>query len=62
MTVARPGTLATSHLASYVPDPHRYDELLDTDGTIRAHWRPLRAAAAGTERWTSRGGWSSKMA
>ena len=49
MTVARPGTLATSHLASYVPDPHRYDELLDTDGTIRAHWRPLLAAAAGTD-------------
>ena len=49
MTAARPGTVATSHLASYVPDKHRYDELLDSDGTIRAHWRPLLAAAAGSD-------------
>src|SRR5580700_10723406 len=28
-------------LAGYLPDPRRYDELLDEHGTVRAHWRPL---------------------
>lgn len=28
-------------LASYVPDPRRYDELLDEHGAVRAHWRVL---------------------
>jgi uncharacterized circularly permuted ATP-grasp superfamily protein/uncharacterized alpha-E superfamily protein len=28
-------------LASYVPDPRRYDELLDEHGAVRAHWRTL---------------------
>src|ERR1700687_420146 len=28
-------------LASYVPDPRRYDELLDEHGAVRAHWRAL---------------------
>jgi uncharacterized circularly permuted ATP-grasp superfamily protein/uncharacterized alpha-E superfamily protein len=28
-------------LAGYLPDPRRYDELLDEHGTVRAHWRTL---------------------
>jgi uncharacterized circularly permuted ATP-grasp superfamily protein/uncharacterized alpha-E superfamily protein len=28
-------------LATYVPDPRRYDELLDAGRTLRPHWRPL---------------------
>jgi uncharacterized circularly permuted ATP-grasp superfamily protein/uncharacterized alpha-E superfamily protein len=28
-------------LSSYDPDPRRYDELLDDDGRVRAHWRGL---------------------
>ena len=28
-------------LASYVPDPRRYDELLDEHGAVRPHWRVL---------------------
>ena len=34
-----PGTKVC--LASYVPDPRRYDELLDEHGAVRAHWRAL---------------------
>jgi len=49
MTAVRPDTVASSHLASYLPDGQRYDELLDDDGSIRAHWQPLLAAAAGTD-------------
>ena len=28
-------------LASYAPDPRRYDELLDERGVVRPHWRGL---------------------
>jgi uncharacterized circularly permuted ATP-grasp superfamily protein len=37
--VVTPGIEAC--LASYVPDPRRYDELLDEHGAVRAHWRAL---------------------
>ncbi len=34
--------MALTHLLdAYRPAPGRYDELLDNDGQIRAHWRPL---------------------
>ncbi len=32
---------------SYSSDMHRYDELLDRAGVVRAHWRPLIDALAG---------------
>ena len=35
-----PGTAETC-LASYGPDPRRYDELLDAAGAVRPHWRSL---------------------
>ena len=28
-------------LATYIPDVHRYDELLDAKGAVRSHWQPL---------------------
>ena len=36
-----PDSGAEASLATYVPDPRRYDELLDENGALRAHWRPL---------------------
>ena len=36
-----PGSANEAWLASYGPDPRRYDELLDERGTVRAHWRGL---------------------
>ncbi len=41
MTAARPGTPMQGCLATYVADARRHDELLDDDGEVRPHWRPL---------------------
>src|SRR5882757_2120169 len=41
MSAARPDTVANGCLASYIADPRRYDELLETNGAVRPHWRPL---------------------
>ncbi len=32
---------SASLIAPYIPDATRYDELLNPDGSVRAHWRPL---------------------
>lgn len=40
---AQPAPGAAVHLAGYLPDAHRYDELLDARGDIRPHWQPLIA-------------------
>ncbi|HKT74235.1 MAG TPA: circularly permuted type 2 ATP-grasp protein [Steroidobacteraceae bacterium] len=34
-------SLAPGALAAYVADPDRFDELLETDESVRPHWRPL---------------------
>jgi len=34
-------TRGEAQLAGYVPDAHRYDELLDERGCVRPHWQPL---------------------
>jgi uncharacterized circularly permuted ATP-grasp superfamily protein/uncharacterized alpha-E superfamily protein len=39
--VTAPGAGTGACLASYDPDPRRYDELLDEHGAVRAHWRTL---------------------
>jgi len=39
--VVSPGAGTETWLAGYLPDPHRYDELLDGQGAVRAHWRAL---------------------
>jgi uncharacterized circularly permuted ATP-grasp superfamily protein/uncharacterized alpha-E superfamily protein len=36
-----PGSTAEACLATYAPDPRRYDELLDAGGAVRPHWRTL---------------------
>jgi uncharacterized circularly permuted ATP-grasp superfamily protein/uncharacterized alpha-E superfamily protein len=36
-------------LASYDPDPRRYDELLDAAGAVRPHWRALVERLAGNK-------------
>lgn len=36
-----PGARTQACLASYAPDAYRYDELLDEQGAVRAHWRTL---------------------
>jgi uncharacterized circularly permuted ATP-grasp superfamily protein/uncharacterized alpha-E superfamily protein len=36
-----PAAGAEAYVANYVPDPRRYDELLDEHGAVRAHWRAL---------------------
>jgi uncharacterized circularly permuted ATP-grasp superfamily protein/uncharacterized alpha-E superfamily protein len=36
-----PGSGNDAWLASYDPDPRRYDELLDAHGAVRPHWRGL---------------------
>jgi uncharacterized circularly permuted ATP-grasp superfamily protein/uncharacterized alpha-E superfamily protein len=36
-----PGSGIEACLATYAPDPRRYDELLDAEGAVRLHWRPL---------------------
>ena len=41
MTSAGPGTLTQGWLATYTADARRHDELLDPNGEVRAHWRPL---------------------
>jgi len=33
--------MAEARLEHYLSDPHRYDELLDSAGAVRPHWRPL---------------------
>jgi uncharacterized circularly permuted ATP-grasp superfamily protein/uncharacterized alpha-E superfamily protein len=35
------GARSDGCLATYVADTRRYDELLDEQGTVRQHWRPL---------------------
>jgi uncharacterized circularly permuted ATP-grasp superfamily protein/uncharacterized alpha-E superfamily protein len=35
-----------ARLETYLSDAHRYDELLDSSGGVRAHWRPLIDALA----------------
>src|SRR6202521_5569939 len=35
-----------ARLKTYLSDTHRYDELLDGAGGVRAHWRPLIDALA----------------
>src|SRR5260221_8080778 len=35
-----------ARLETYLSDAHRYDELLDGSGNVRAHWRPLIDALA----------------
>lgn len=49
MTAARPTTVKQQPLAAYVADERRYDELLDADGTVRAHWQPVLAAGLGND-------------
>jgi uncharacterized circularly permuted ATP-grasp superfamily protein/uncharacterized alpha-E superfamily protein len=39
--VVTPGAAGDSYLSSYSPESHRYDELLDEQGALRAHWRAL---------------------
>jgi uncharacterized circularly permuted ATP-grasp superfamily protein/uncharacterized alpha-E superfamily protein len=39
--VVSPSARTEAWLAGYLPDPRRYDELLDGQGAVRAHWRPL---------------------
>jgi uncharacterized circularly permuted ATP-grasp superfamily protein/uncharacterized alpha-E superfamily protein len=36
-----PGAGTEAYVGNYVPDPRRYDELLDEHGAVRAHWRAL---------------------
>lgn len=36
-----PGAGTDAYLAGYAPDSRRYDELLDENGRVRAHWRAL---------------------
>jgi len=38
---APPGSGTQACLSGYAPEPRRYDELLDHDGAVRPHWRPL---------------------
>jgi uncharacterized circularly permuted ATP-grasp superfamily protein/uncharacterized alpha-E superfamily protein len=38
--------MSDARLESYLSDTHRYDELLDSSGGVRAHWRPLIDALA----------------
>jgi uncharacterized circularly permuted ATP-grasp superfamily protein/uncharacterized alpha-E superfamily protein len=38
--------MADARLETYLSDAHRYDELLDSSGGVRAHWRPLIDALA----------------
>ena len=40
-SVVSPAAGTGASLASYLPDPRRYDELLDEHGAVRAHWRGL---------------------
>ena len=49
MTAPRPGPVTANHLASYVPDRTRYDELLDETGTVRGHWQPLLPGGTGAD-------------
>jgi uncharacterized circularly permuted ATP-grasp superfamily protein/uncharacterized alpha-E superfamily protein len=37
-----------SGLGTYIPDEHRYDELLDQKGLVRTHWQPLVRRLTGT--------------
>jgi len=39
--VVTQGAETEACLARYLPDPRRYDELLDEHGAVRAHWRAL---------------------
>jgi uncharacterized circularly permuted ATP-grasp superfamily protein/uncharacterized alpha-E superfamily protein len=39
--------MTEARLVSYLSDAHRYDELLDGGGDVRAHWRPLIDALTG---------------
>ncbi len=56
MTALRPVAATTNDLAGYHPDAHRYDELRDAGGALRAHWRPLmeRLATGGMRESTHR--------
>src|ERR1700680_3156959 len=38
--------MTDARLEDYVSDPPRYDELLDSSGEVRPHWRPLIDALA----------------
>lgn len=44
---ARPESARPAHLAGYVPDARRYDELLDAHGALRPHWQALIARIGG---------------
>ena len=51
----RSAVTAAQYLSSYAPDLRRYDELLDSKGSIRPHWRPLIERLTGRDaRETSR--------
>ena len=39
--------MADARLETYLSDSRRYDELLDSSGSVRPHWRPLIDALAG---------------
>ena len=41
MTAAKPAMPTQGYLSTYVADARRYDELLDSSGEVRAHWRQL---------------------
>src|ERR1700694_4429311 len=43
--------MAEARVETYLSDTHRYDELLDGSGAVRAHWQPLvdRLASEGAE-------------
>src|ERR1700726_3592942 len=38
--------MTDASLEAYLSDTRRYDELLDSSGDVRAHWRPLIDALA----------------
>jgi uncharacterized circularly permuted ATP-grasp superfamily protein/uncharacterized alpha-E superfamily protein len=49
MTAARPGPVVQGWLATYNADARRHDELLDRNGEVREHWRPLIDAVTAHE-------------
>jgi uncharacterized circularly permuted ATP-grasp superfamily protein/uncharacterized alpha-E superfamily protein len=49
MSAARPETATNGCLASYSAEPGRYDELLESSGELRPHWRHLVDSITGVD-------------